>query len=148
MLKSIVAVIVGYVVMFVTVFVLLSSAYLGMGTERAFQPGSYEVSVAWLAVMLMVSALAAVVGGKVCRLIARGDRAVYALGGLVLVLGLLSAIPALTATGAEPKPRTGDVANLEAMMNAKQPAWVALLLPVIGVAGVFVGGRSRPPVTA
>ncbi len=144
MLKNIGSVILGYLVMFVVVFVGLTAAYLAMGADRAFKPGVYDVTGLWLAVMFAVSLGAAFAGGKVCALIAKNAKAVFGLAGLVLILGLLSAVPALTAAGAETKPRTGDVPNLEAMMKAKQPAWVALLLPVIGIAGVLVGGRMKP----
>jgi hypothetical protein len=144
MLKIIGSVILGYVVMFVVVFAGLTAAYLAMGADRAFKPGVYDVTGMWLGVMFGGSIGAAFAGGKACALIAKNSKAVLGLAGLVLVLGLLSAIPALTASNAETKPRTGGVPNLEAMMNAKQPAWVALLLPVIGVAGVLVGGRMKP----
>ena len=98
----------------------------------------------WIVVSIALSLIAAIVGGVVCSAIAKNPRAVLALAGLVLVLGLLSAIPALTTPGAnETKVRTSDVGNMEAMMNAKQPAWIALLNPLIGVAGVMIGGRFR-----
>ena len=60
------------------------------------------------------------------------------------MLGLLSAIPVfMTSNPAEAKIRAGAVGNMEAMMNAKQPTWIALLNPLIGVAGVMIGGRYR-----
>jgi hypothetical protein len=61
---------------------------------------------------------------------------------LVVVLGLVSAVPALYAVETNAV-RTGDIANLQAMMNAKEPKWVAALLPVIGFIGVIVGGRTK-----
>jgi len=143
MLKIIIGVIVGYLAMFIVVFTSLTAAYLGMGADRAFKPGLYEVTTLWLAVMFIVSIVAALVGGKVCALIGKSQKAVFGLAGLVLVLGLLSAIPALTSPAADPKLRTGGVPNMEAMMNAKQPVWVALLMPVIGVVGTLAGGRIK-----
>lgn len=144
MLKTISSVILAYLVMFAVVFVGLTAAYLAMGADGAFEPGVYDVTTLWLGVMFVVSLGAAIAGGKVCVFIAKNSKAVFGLAGLVLILGLLSAVPALTASGGEVKPRTRDVPNLEAMMKAKQPAWVALLLPVIGVAGVLAGGRMKP----
>jgi hypothetical protein len=131
--------------MFVVVFISLTVAYLAMGADRAFKPGVHDVTTAWLVVMFLISIVAALVGGKVCALIGKNCKAVFALAGLVLILGLLSSIPALKAQTGEPKPRTGNVPNSEAMMNAKQPPWVALLMPVIGVAGVLMGGRQKSP---
>jgi hypothetical protein len=61
---------------------------------------------------------------------------------LVLVLGLVSAVPALYAVETTAV-RTGEVSNLQAMMNAKEPKWVSVLLPVIGVIGVVIGGRAK-----
>ena len=63
MWRAILSVIAGYLAMFLFVFVSFSAAYLTMGTEGAFQPGSYEVSGLWLAVSFVLSLGAAVGGG-------------------------------------------------------------------------------------
>lgn len=138
--RTILSVIVGYLAMFAVVFLSLSLAYLSMGQERAFQPESYDVSAVWLAVMFAVSAVAALAGGFVCASIAGSPKAPVALAAVVLVLGLLSAIPALMPSPT-PAPRQGNIGNLEAMNNARQPAWVAMLLPAIG-AGVALAGAK------
>jgi hypothetical protein len=142
MLRKIAAVIVGYLVMFVVVFVCLTTAYLALGADRAFQPGSYEVTGLWLVVWFIVSVGAALAGGKVCALIGKTRGAVISLAIVVLILGVLSALPALKPPDGEPKPRTSGPTNLEAMMSAKQPNWVLFLTPVIGVVGVLAGGRG------
>jgi len=141
MLRSALAVILGYVVMVVIVFSTLTGSYLGLGVTKVFHPGTYEVTSMWLAIMFVFSLAAAVVGGMVCASVAKGKGAVTALMVLVLILGILSAIPAITASNGTPAIRTGDVPNLEAMMNGREPAWFALLLPVIGVVGVMIGGK-------
>ncbi len=149
MLRTIGGVILGFVTMAVIVFVSLTVAYLAMGADGAFKPGGYEVTSAWLVVMFFVSFAAAVAGGLVASLVGRNAKVVLGLAGLVFVLGLLSAIPSLAAAKGEPKVRTGQVSNSEAMMNAKQPPWVALLMPVIGVAGVLLAGdsaKARPEI--
>jgi hypothetical protein len=88
--------------------------------------------------------VAAMIGGRVCSTIGRTAKASRALAGVVLVLGLLLAIPNVTASRPASQPvRTGDVGNMDAMQKAQQPAWVALLNPVIGAVGVLVGGRLR-----
>ena len=143
MLKTIGAVIAGYIAMVVVVFTSLTLAYLAMGAERAFKPALYEVTPAWLAVMFAVSIVAAFVGGKVCALISKNPQATMILAGVVFVLGLLSSIPAFKSSGGAQKIRAGSLSNSEAMMNAKQPVWVALLMPFIGVAGVLIGGRAK-----
>ncbi len=142
MLKTIAAVVVGYLVMVVVVFACLTSAYLAMGAERAFKPESYEVTVLWLVVWFFVSVGAALTGGRICGLIGKTRVAVISLAIVVLVLGSLSALPALKPPVGESKPRTSGPSNLEAMMSAKQPNWVLFLTPIIGVVGVLAGGRA------
>lgn len=66
-----------------------------------------------------------------------------ALAGLVIVLGLLTAIPVLMANDPRPNVRDASVGNMEAMMNARQPAWIALLNPLIGAVGVMLGSRMK-----
>ena len=143
MLRSILGVIAAYVVIFIILFCVLTGAYFAMGPDRAFEPGSYTPSVLWDVIEIVVGLGAAVAAGALCIAITRKRGAVTALAVVILVLGLLSAIPAFMAAGGPAEVRTGSVSNLEAMMKAKPPAWMALLNPVIGIAGVLVGGRMK-----
>ena len=140
MLRGILGVILGYVAMFAVIFVLCTGAYLAMGADRAFRPGTYDPSTLWLVVGTLASVAAAVVGGVVCRLIARSRAAVYALAGLVLILGLVGLAMVVSADQSQGNVRAGDTPNMEAMMKARQPVGVAIANPVIGVAGALVGG--------
>ena len=110
-----------------------------MGDEGAFREGSYEASGTWIAVTFVLGLIAAVLNGFVCARIAPRPRPLYALIGLVVVLGLIGAVGTMFAE--DPGPRGDDVDNLEAMMNAVTPIWVAFVNPVIGVIGVLLGGR-------
>jgi hypothetical protein len=142
MVRGIAGVILGYVVMAGLVFTTFTAAYLAMGADRAFQPGSYDVSPVWIGVSFVLGLVAAVVGGLVCAMVSRSGKGPLVLAALVLVLGLAMAVPVLAASaGPPPSARTGDVANLDAMQMAKQPAWVALLNPLVGAVGVVVGSR-------
>jgi hypothetical protein len=141
--RAIVSVVLGYVVMFATMFVLFSGLYLLLGQERSFEPGSYDPSVLWNVASFALGAVAAVVGGYVCARIARAATPPKVLAGVVLVIGLISAVPVVLAAGTPAKERTGDVGNLAAMMQAKQPAWVAVANPFLGFVGVLVGARLR-----
>jgi len=61
----------------------------------------------------------------------------------------LIAIPVLTAPVADsPKVRSSEVGNMDVMMNADQPAWVALLNPFVGAVGTLLGAnfKRRAPV--
>lgn len=142
--RSIVAVIVGYLVMVVLIIGLFTTAYLMMGTERAFQPGSFEPSGSWLAVSFALGLLGAIAAGWVCALIARGSKAPQALAVLVVVLGVLFAIPDMMAgDSTTPATRSGDLGNFEAMAQARQPLWVSLVNPFLGAVGVLAGAKLK-----
>jgi hypothetical protein len=127
------------------IFLTFSAAYLLMGADSAFKPAAYEVSGFWVAVSFVLGLIAAVAGGYVCASVAGGNRAPLALAVLVLVVGLLAAIPELRGAndGGARAARTGEVSNIEAMQNAVQPVWLALLNPFIGAAGILLGARLR-----
>lgn len=152
MIRTIGAVVAGYLTMAVLVFLSFTLAYVVMGAEHAFQAGSYEVSGLWAATSIGLGVLAAIAGGFVCALISRDRTGPRALAVVVLILGLVLAIPAITGGGETAElVRQGDVGNFEAMQSAKQPLWVTLLNPLIGVVGVLIGaalygrGAAGPP---
>ena len=146
--RAILSVVVGYVAMFAAIFLAFSGLYLLLGQDLSFRPDSYEPSLLWTAVSFALGAGAAVLGGYVCARIARTATPPKVLAGVVLVIGLVSAIPVLTAAATPAETRTGAVGNLDAMMKAKQPAWVAVANPFVGLAGVLLGGRLRRPTSA
>lgn len=137
------AVVAGYAVMLVVIFALSTLAWMMLGANRAFHPGTYETTLIWIGVSLAVSLFAAVLGGFACAAVSKGDaRATKGLAGLVIVLGIVFALPVLMQ---EPSTATRpDVVTMAAaMQNARQPGWVALLLPLLGAAGVVLGAGMR-----
>ena len=146
--RAIVSVVVGYVAMFAAIFLAFSGLYLLLGQDLSFQPGSYEPSVLWTVVGFALGVVSAVLGGYVCARIARTVTPPKVLAGLVLVIGLMSAIPVLMAASTPAEARAGEVGNLDAMMKAKQPAWVAVANPFVGLVGVLLGARLRRPIPA
>jgi hypothetical protein len=142
MLRSILGAIAGYVIMFFSIFLLFSAAYLALGADGAFVPGQYDVSMTWVIVSFVLGFLAALVAGYSAAVIGKGMTAVKILAGIVLVLGIVSAI-AISLSPRSEGTRTADVPNLEAMSKAQTPLWVALINPLIGIAGVLVGGGLR-----
>jgi hypothetical protein len=144
MMRAIGGVILGYIAMAVAVMITLTVAYLVLGLDGSFKEGSWDASMTWLIVSGVLGLAAAIVGGLVCTLISRGGKAPMVLAGIVLVLGLLMALPIVMA---EDDPashvRTGDANNWEAMSNAKQPAANALLTPIIGAVGVMIGAGLK-----
>lgn len=142
MLRSVLAVVAGYVVFALFIFVAFTALYLLLGAGASFKPGSYEPSSLWLASSTLLGFAGTVVGGYVCAALARGGRAPLALAVLILVVGLLFAF--LTPKRSDDSAvRAGNVPNMEAMQKAIQPKWSALLNPFLGAAGALVGGRLR-----
>ncbi len=136
------AVVAGYTSMAVTVFALLAAMYVVLGPEGSFEAGSWGVSGQWSLLSLGVGLIAAVEGGMLSAIIAGDDRGPRVLAGLVLVLGLALAVPALT--GSPPAgPRPDEVSMTDAMSKAIQPVWVALITPFVGAAGVLLGAKLR-----
>ena len=143
MLRKVAGVIVGYIVMALLVFLTFSGAYLAMGAGQAFKPGSFNVSLRWIAVSLVLGLIAAIVGGFICALIAKSTRAAQVLAGIVLLLGIIVAIPALTRVDTRPIVRPREVSNIQAMQNARTPKWFAILNPIVSTIGVLVGAGLR-----
>ena len=140
MIRAILGVVLGYVAMFVVIFITLSISYFALGTEGVFRPNSYQVTPLWMILMAVFAFVAAVIAGKVCRIVSAGRLAVIPLAALVLVLGMTSAVGMLLSSDVA---RTGEISMWEAMGSAQQPAWAALLLPVLCAVGVIMGGRQQ-----
>jgi hypothetical protein len=75
MIRVIAGVLLGYIVLALSLFAAFTGAYLLMGTERAFRPGTYDISPLWIAVSLFFNLVAALVGGYVAAAVSRGRRA-------------------------------------------------------------------------
>lgn len=145
MLRVIGGVVLGYLVMAVGVFALFSGLYAVLGADGAFEPNRYHTSATWIALSIPLGLAAAVAGGWVSRRVAGTPTGPRALAGLVLVLGLGLAAATALAPAPPDEPRPAGVGNLDAMQRARTPVWVAVLNPLIGVAGVLTGGYKRPP---
>src|SRR5262245_35793351 len=91
MFRSIVAVVVAYVVMFILAFIGFACAYLIMGPDVAFKAGIYEASTTWIGIAFAINFIDALIGGFVCAWIAKRSRAPLALAVVVIALGLVVA---------------------------------------------------------
>jgi hypothetical protein len=143
MLRSAGGVVLGYLAMAIFVFVAFSLAYAGMGANKAFGPDTYDVTGLWSVTSIVVNFVAALLGGLVCALVARGGKAPLVLAGIVLVLGIVMALPTVMNPPADLGVRPAEVSLMEAMQKAQQPAWLSLLAPVLGAVGVVLGARGR-----
>jgi hypothetical protein len=141
MLRSILAVVLGYVVMAALVLLSFSPAYFA--PELVFETHGIGVTTAFLVFSLAMGAAAAVLGGFVAALVAgkRAWRSVLALVAIVLVLGVGSAVHGLFQV--PPTIPAEEVARMTPMEKAEighEPAWYAFLLPFLGGAGIMAGG--------
>jgi len=144
MLRSALGVIVGYIVMFILQVVAFMTIYTLMGANWSFKPASYEASTRWTVMQFGVILVTTIIAGLVCAAIAKGGKAPLVLAAVVLVLGLALAFASTALRTADTHEiRTGNVPNMEAMSKARHPVWVVLLGPVIGAAGVVIGGKLK-----
>jgi len=144
MVRSIIGVVVGYIVMFILQVAAFMTIYTIVGPDWSFKPASYQASTRWTVMQFAVILITAIIAGLVCAIIAKGGKAPMVLAGVILVLGL-----ALGALAISMKPanahevRTGNVPNMEAMSKAQHPMWVIFLGPVIGAVGAVIGGKLK-----
>ena len=144
MARSIIAVIVSYVIMFILTFCAFTGVYMVLHADGSFKPGSFEASNLWIGIAFGVNFIVAIIGGLICAAIAKGGRAPVALAVVVFVLGLLLAIPSLMAQKTNAGlVRVGDVPMMEAMQKAQEPPWVPFTFPIVGAIGVLIGGRLK-----
>ena len=144
MARSIIGVIVGYVVMFILQVAAFMTIYTVMGPDWSFKPASYQASTRWTVMQFTVILITAIIAGLVCALIAKGGKAPMVLAGVILVLGLALGALAISMKPADPhEVRTGNVPNMEAMSKAQNPTWVLFLGPVIGAVGAAIGGKLK-----
>src|SRR5205807_7356699 len=144
MARSIVAVIVGYVVMFILNFLGFVALYAVIGPTQAFQPGLYLASNKWIAISFVIIFITGTIAGLICAVIAKAGKAPLALAIVVVVIGLLLAIPAVMKAPANAKlVRTGDVPSMEAAKKAYWPTWTPFTFPIISAIGVLLGGKLK-----
>ena len=144
MVRSIIAVIVSYISMFVLNFLGFVGLYAIVGPGNAFRPRLYLASNRWILMGVAVMFVSGIIAGLMCAAISRGRKATLALAGLILVVGLLLAIPAVMKSRANAgMVRVGDVTAMEAMENAAWPVWAPLVFPFVSAVGAVIGGKLK-----
>ena len=143
--RPLLSVFTGYVATAFMVFVIFTAAYLILGADGAFVDGSWEVSVVWVALSILVELGATFVGGWICRKIAGRASGPLFLVAVILVLGFAQVM--VSGDPAAVEPRTVDPEWVDAMNKARQPLWILYLNPILGAVGVLLGSRqaSRRP---
>jgi hypothetical protein len=144
MVRSIIAVVVSYITMFLLNFIGFVGLYTVIGPAQAFRPRSYLASNRWIAMAFAIILVSAIIAGLICAVIARGRKATLALAGLILVVGLLMGIPAVMKGRAnEGMVRVGDVPAREAAEKAYWPVWAPFTFPFVSAIGALIGGRLK-----
>ena len=142
MTKSIIAVVVSFLIMEVVFFAVFTGLYLALGAERVFEPGTFKITALWIVLALAGALGAGVLGGYLCAAMSGSMRACQIMAGLVFALALLMCVPSMTADQT-PRPRAGDLPTMEAMQQGQAPIWMHLLSAVLFGGGVLLGARTR-----
>lgn len=142
MLRSIVAVVVTYIVMVILIIGAFMGLWLGMGPDRLLRPGSFQGNMLLSIAAPSITVLAGLLGGWMCVKIAgvgRGRTPVMVLAGIVLALGLLTAYFTMQKPfPADPRP---PGMTLQQMMDVgREPTWLLIFNPIGGAAAVLIGG--------
>ncbi len=146
MLRSVQAAVAGYVTIAAAVFASLSVAYSILGPEFAFHEASSRSTLQWTLVALLSGLLSALAGGWVAGRAGESSQAFLILVGIVLVLGIVSAVYSMTS-----RPQIvadADISDwgfMEASLGASEPVWYVFLIPLVGALGVLWGGRLGYP---
>ena len=149
-MRPILAVIAGYLVMVIIVMVTLTLAWTILGPSFAYRPGTTHVTLAWIGFNLPISILAAIAGGYVTEWVSPSDTlmTVKVLAGIILGVGFIMAIAHLfTDQSAAQQMADGMVTEgmnaFAGSSEAVQPIWYNFLIPLLGAAGVMIGGHLR-----
>ncbi len=147
MIRAILSVIIGYVALFIWVMATMTGAWFALGSDFAYDQGTYDASTGWSVVSLVLGVIGAVIGGLVTASIARTATPAKVLAGIVLVLGLVTAVAYqmgdATADEAAQAVPVDDLGVWQAASTTQPQAWYSYSLPFVGCAGVLLGGRIR-----
>ena len=128
MLRNLGAAVLGYVTMFVVVFVLGLIMVLVVGGGGALIAGT-----------IVVNLVAAILGGIVCAKVAADGRGVVILMAAIVVISVALAMMPDAPVGEMMQGVEGEMADM--MDDLEQPAWMTWANPLVGVLGVYLGGR-------
>ena len=143
MLKSILAIIVSYIAMFVVFLAIFTGLYFALGVERVFQADSYEVSMLWIVLTLAVGFLVCMFAGYLCAAISNSWRTCQVFALIVFLLALIQCFSALKRNPDAPNVRAGEVGMFDAMALAVSPFWLHLVNPLLNGAGALIGARIK-----
>ena len=141
MVRKLLGAVAGYVVYFLSVFLLFTGLSVVLGPDRLFRPGNYDPSMMWIIGALVIGLIAAAIGSYVAALIGKSG-AVKIMAGIVVLIGVLVFVH-LFRDDTAVETRTVDLPTMEAMFKAREPLWFAAVNPLLLVIAVFAGGSLR-----
>lgn len=141
MVRTILSVILGYLITALLVMTLYTVLLYALGTETTYKPGVWEPSNLWSVLSFVAGFIAAFAGGWAALRVARDARAATGLMALLAVLGVVSI--ALQSQAAPPtEPRPAEVSPMDAASKSVPPLWVSIGHILSGVAGVWAARRA------
>jgi hypothetical protein len=147
MLRSIVAVVVTYIVMCALIIGAFMGLWFGLGPNGLLQPGSFKGNMLLTIAAPSITVIGGLFGGWMCAKIGRGRKPVMALAGVVLVLGMVMAY--FTLQIPEPTgPRDPAMTVAQIMEKGREPTWLAIFNPIGGAGAVLIGGLVMAGVAA
>jgi uncharacterized membrane protein len=142
-MRTVIAVIVGFVSMAVFTFALSIAPWYLFGVDTVLEQGRFETTPLITVYSVAIAFIGALLGGLIVKQIGRRMAGVVILAFLGLIVGTANAIGQINKP--EPGARESDVTVMQAMSARKEPEWFTFLIPVVGVAGVLIGGRIGRP---
>jgi archaellum biogenesis protein FlaJ (TadC family) len=143
MLKSIAAIVVSYLAMFVFFMAVVIACYVALGSERVFKPDSYEISTLWLVLTVIVSFVASAIAGYLCAVISGSWTTCRVFAFLVFLATLGFCISSLRQSQESPNVRASEVAYTDGIRLGVSPMWLHFVSPVISGVAVLVGARMK-----
>jgi hypothetical protein len=144
MARSIIGVIVGYVLIFALEVIAFIEIYSVMGADWSFRTATFQPSTRWILAQFLVVLVTGIIGGLVCQLIAGKGKSPVVLALIVVVIGLaLGAMSNSNSSADTRKMETGNMPAVEALSKARHPVWVVLVNPFLAAVGVLVGGSLK-----
>ena len=137
MLRIIAGIIVGFLVMAVLVMATFGITMMALGMDNILKPGTYWTTDTFNIIVLIGGFIAAIIGGMVCKVIARNSTATMALVAIVLILGAGSYV--MNMNKPDPPIRTGTPTVTDMQTHGKEPNWFAIAKTVAAAAGLVIG---------
>ena len=129
----------GSMLMVVVLFATPTAAYLGLGTERTFLPGSFAVTPLQMVMFCFFQCDAGLVTGPVMSKQSGDRRVPRIVAGMTSTFGMLMALPAIRGTVRDAVPRDGSLAAMQAMLQAQTPVRIQSIAPALAALGVSAG---------